>query len=144
LDAVSVRVHLKNKKVDYISIPNTIGRKRAHITKINCYRYEEKTVVLGLTDVLGSKILTLRKNSAAPRRLFLGDDDNRIGKEGRQLLKFLVVHADERHCPPENITDESSFTELVAGIKPEWNTRPVLLRKRRLMRLVEAERHLME
>jgi hypothetical protein len=140
-DAVSVRVHLKNKKVDYISIPNTIGRKRAHITKINCYRYEEKTVVLGLTDVLGSKILTLRKNSAAPRRLFLGDDENRIGKEGRQLLKFLVDHADERHC--KNITDESKFKSLLGEIESDW-VAPTDIRRRRLMRLVEAERRLVE
>jgi len=102
--------------VDYITIPNNIREKQADITKIDCFQSDAKTVVLRLKDVAGSKIINLR-DSAEDRRLFLGC------YAGKELLKFLFKHLADSH---NIITDESEFKKFVAGIKEDWDTRPLL------------------
>lgn len=69
-----------------------------------------------LKDVAGSKIINLR-DSAEDRRLFLGC------YAGKELLKFLFKHLADSH---NIITDESEFKKFVAGIKEDWDTRPLL------------------
>jgi len=116
-DAVSIRVHIQDGKVNYIQIPNSFGTKKATIEKIDLFdsTKNSETVVLRLKDHIGSKIVNMKTNSAADRKLFLGGNDT-IAKEGRKLLKFLIDHAKD----PDAITDDSNFKKFKAGIRGDW------------------------
>merc|ERR1711964_514814 len=89
MGAVSIRVHIKDGKVDYIQIPNSFGTKKATIEKIDCFdsTKNSETVVLRLKDYVGSKMINMKESSVADRKLFLGGNDT-IAKEGKKLVKF--------------------------------------------------------
>lgn len=114
-DAVSVRVYLKDNKVDYITIPNSIRNKEAHVTKINCYESERKVVILRLTDRLGSKIFNYKASTAADRKLFLGE------LEGKKLLKFLVDHASDLYAKDIWRDNGSNLKEFLEPIVTDWD-----------------------
>jgi len=133
-DAVSIRVHIQNGKVDYIQIPNSFGTKKATIEKIDCFdsTKNSETVVLRLKDYVGSKMINMKESSVADRKLFLGGNDT-IANEGKKLLKFLVDHA---KC---EMTDESKFVKFHEKIKkgkkvePDWKCSCHPGRRRRLV-----------
>jgi len=118
-DAISVRVHLKNNKVDYIEIPNNIKNMKANITQINCFNpgvdTSRSSVVLRLRTKSNSQIINFADN-ASDRALFLSDTEA-YGIEGKKLLKFLVDHAGD--YKPQ-LDDGSKFKNYVANIQGDW------------------------
>jgi len=114
-DAISVRVHLKNNKVDYIEIPNNIKNMKANITQINCFNpgvdTSRSSVVLRLRTKSNSQIINFADN-ASDRALFLSDTEA-YGIEGKKLLKFLVDHAGD-YKPQIDVKN------YVANIQGDW------------------------